>query len=98
MVKYANENVNYSLGITPEDPELFSQIEKRIRSLASAASKEIKKADPRKNLHIEDLRVLKTDKSETKKVYSKLFSRDDKITVPFYSVEKDEQGKRTRSR
>ena len=87
-------NVNFSLGITPENVDVLSQIEKRIRNLAGSCSKEIKRADPGKVLHVEDLRVLKTDKSEKQKVFAKLFSREREIQVPFRSVEKDSKGKR----
>ena len=90
----SNGNVNFSDGITPESTELLQAIEKRIRSLASAASKEIKKVDPRKVLNVESFCILKTDKSEKQKVFGKLISKDGEIAVPFLSVERDENGSR----
>ena len=77
-------NSNFSLGIQAENNEILSQIEKRIRSLASSSSKEIKKLDLRKVLHVEDLRVLKTDASGKEKVFGNLYSKSGKIRLPSF--------------
>ena len=92
----SKEKVTFSLGVTSTDDslEFLSSLEKTIRTLAATSSKEIKKIDPRKVLHLDELLVLKTDKRKKQKVFAKLYSQKGKIQAPFLSVERDESGER----